>query len=213
MQKQEAVARIVHGVAKFQSEVYPSRREMFERLRHKQEPLALFVTCADARVVPNLFTQTDPGEIFIERNPGNMVPPYVEFVGGVTAGVEYAMLALKVPLIVVCGHTDCGVMKALLDPMKAEGMPGVQKWMSHGVPARDRALREHAYERSEEQLRRVTEYNVLEQIENLKSHPSVRKRLRYDEVEIRGWLYGIGDGSIREANLKTGEFELLSGKT
>jgi carbonic anhydrase len=213
MQKQEAVARIVHGVAKFQSEVYPSRREMFERLRHKQEPLALFVTCADARVVPNLFTQTDPGEIFIERNPGNMVPPYVEFVGGVTAGIEYAMLVLKVPLVVVCGHTDCGVMKALLDPVKAEGMPGVQKWMSHGVPARDRVLCEHAYERSEEQLRHVTEYNVLEQIENLKSHPSVRKRLRYDEVEIRGWLYDIGDGSIREANLKTGEFGLLNGKT
>jgi carbonic anhydrase len=123
------------------------------------------------------------------------------------------MLVLKVPLVVVCGHTDCGVMKALLDPVKAEGMPGVQKWMSHGVPARDRVLCEHAYERSEEQLRRVTEYNVLEQIENLKSHPSVRKRLRYDEIEIRGWLYDIGDGSIREANPKTGEFELLSGKT
>jgi carbonic anhydrase len=213
MQREEAVARIIHGVAKFQADVYPAQREMFERLRHKQEPLALFVTCADARVVPNLFTQTDPGEIFIERNPGNMVPPYVDFVGGVTAGVEYAMLALKVPLVVVCGHTDCGVMKALLDPAKAEDMPGVQKWMSHGFPARDRALRELPYARHEEQLRRVTEDNVLEQIENLKTHPSVRKRLRYGEVEVRGWVYDIGDGSIREANLETGEFALLHGKT
>jgi len=212
MQRNEAVARIVHGVTKFQSEVYPAQREMFERLRHKQEPLALFVTCADARVVPNLFTQTDPGEIFIERNPGNMVPTHVEFVGGVTAGVEYAMLALKVPLVVVCGHTDCGVMKALLDPAKAEDMPGVQKWMSHGFGARDRVLREHAYARHDEQLLRITEYNVLEQIENLKTHPSVRKRLRYGEVEIRGWVYDIGDGSIRQANLETGEFTLLGRK-
>jgi len=211
MQKQEAVARILHGVAKFQTDVYPAQREMFERLRHKQEPLALFVTCEDARVVPTLFTQTDPGEIFNEHNPGNMVPPHVEFVGGVTAGVEYAMLALKVPLVVVCGHTDCGVMKALLDPAKADGMPGVQKWMSHGFAARDRALREYPYARSDEQLQRVTEYNVLEQIENLKTHPSVRKRLRYGELEIRGWVYDIGDGSIREANLETGEFRLLGG--
>ena len=213
MQKQEAVARILHGVAKFQADVYPAQREMFERLRHKQEPLALFVTCADARVVPTLFTQSDPGEIFNEGNPGNMVPPHVEFVGGVTAGVEYAMLALKVPLVVVCGHTDCGVMKALLDPAKADGMPSVQKWMSHGFAARDRALREYPYARSDERLQHVTEYNVLEQIENLKTHPSVRKRLRYGEVEIRGWVYDIGDGSIREANLETGEFRLLGGKT
>ena len=212
MQRQEAVARIIQGVAKFQSEVYPSQREMFERLRHKQEPLALFVTCADARVVPNLFTQTDPGEIFIERNPGNMVPPYVEFVGGVTAGVEYAMLALKVPLVVVCGHTDCGVMKALLDPAAANEMPGVQKWMAHGFASHDRVLREHTYARHDEKLQRVTEYNVLEQIENLKTHPSVRKRLRYGEVEIRGWVYDIGDGSIRQANLETGEFTLLGRK-
>ena len=212
MQRQEAVARIIHGVAKFQADVYPSQREMFERLRHKQEPLAMFVSCEDSRVIPNIFTQTEPGEIFNERNPGNMVPPYVEFVGGVTAGVEYAMLALKVPLVVVCGHTDCGVMKALLNPATAEGMPGVQKWMSHGFVARDRALREHTYAPHEEQLTRVTECNVLEQIENLKTHPSVRKRLRYDEVEIRGWVYDIGDGSIREANLETGEFELLGEK-
>ena len=96
MLKQEALERIKEGVAKFQSEVFPAQRTMFERLRLRQEPLAMFVTCADARIVPNLFTQTEPGEIFIERNPGNMVPPYVEFVGGVTAGVEYAMVALKV---------------------------------------------------------------------------------------------------------------------
>src|SRR5215831_9619266 len=147
MQMQEAIARVLGVVDKLRRDVFPARRQMFESLRVRQDPLAMFVTCADARVVPNLFTQTDPGDIFIERNPGNMVPPYVEFVGGVTAGVEYAMLALKVPLVVVCGHTDCGVMKALLDPATADGMPGVQKWMSHGFQARDRALREYPYAR------------------------------------------------------------------
>ena len=211
MLKQEALARITQGVRKFQSEVFPSQREMFERLSGRQDPLALFVTCADARVVPNLFTQTDPGEIFIERNPGNMVPPYVEFVGGVTAGVEYAMLALKIPVIVVCGHTDCGVMKALLHPENADGMPGVQRWMSHGLTACERMLQKYKHAGEEGQLKHLTEYNVLEQIENLKTHPSVQTRLRSREIEIRGWVYDIGDGSIREANPESGEFQLLAG--
>jgi carbonic anhydrase len=209
MQKQAALDRITRGVGKFQAEVYPSQREMFDKLRRKQEPLALFVTCADARVVPNLFTQTEPGEIFIERNPGNMVPPYADFVGGVTAGVEYAMLALKVPVIVVCGHTDCGVMRALLHPETAEGMPGLQTWMNHAVGARKKVLDEFGSASEEERMRRLTEYNVLRQIENLKTHPSVCARLLKEEMEIRGWVYDIGDGSIREANPETGQFELL----
>lgn len=209
MQKQEALARITLGVAKFQTEIFPAQRELFERLRRGQEPLALFVTCADSRVNPNLVTQTDPGEIFIERNPGNMIPRYVEFVGGVTAGVEYAMLALKVPLIVVCGHTDCGVMKALLYPEQVAGMPGVQEWMSHAFESRRRMLTQFADAPEEEQLLRMTEYNVLGQIENLKTHPSVGLRLHRGEIEIRGWVYDIGSGSIREANPETRQFELL----
>ena len=212
MQKQDALARIAQGVTKFQTEIFPTQREMFERLKVGQDPLGMFATCADSRVNPNLVTQTDPGEIFIERNPGNMIPPHVEFVGGVTAGVEYAMLVLKVPVIVVCGHTDCGVMKALLDPGAVHGMPGVQQWMSHGNAARDRVLQELPFARREEQLQRLTEYNVLEQIENLKTHPSVNKRLRYGEIEIRGWVYDIGDGSIREANPASGSFEVMTAR-
>lgn len=209
MLKHEALARITQGVAKFQTEIFPAQREMFERLQHGQDPLALFITCADSRVNPNLVTQTEPGEIFIERNPGNMVPPYVEFVGGVTAGVEYAMLVLKVPVIVVCGHTDCGVMKALLYPEGVENMPGVRHWMSHGFSARNRMLKRFSDAPEADQLRHMTELNVLAQIEHLKSHPSVHARLQGGEIEIRGWVYDIGSGTIREANRTTREFEPL----
>src|ERR1039458_8799358 len=209
MQKQDALARIAQGVTKFQTEIFPAQREMFERLQRGQDPLGMFLTCADSRVNPNLVTQTDPGEIFIERNPGNMIPPHVEFVGGVTAGVEYAMLVLKVPVIVVCGHTDCGVMKALLRPEQVADMPGVQKWISRGWEARKHMLREFGDAPEEEQLRRMTEFNVLGQIENLKTHPSVSARLLRREIEIRGWVYDIGDGSIREADPESGRFELL----
>ena len=212
MKIETAWNRIATGVRKFQTEVFPTQRPMFERLRNKQEPLALFVTCADARIVPNLFTQTEPGDIFIERNPGNMVPEYGEFVGGVTSGVEYANLVLKVPVIVICGHTDCGVMKALLHPETTAGLPGVQQWMRHGNEARHAVLREHADCSDEEKTMRLAEANVLEQIAHLKTHPSVASRLAAGEVMIRGWVYDIGNGSIRQADPETGEFVEFTGE-
>ena len=203
--------RIATGVHKFQTEVFPEQRALFESLRSKQDPLALFITCADARVVPNLFTQTGPGEIFIERNPGNMVPPYGDFVGGVTSGVEYANLVLKVPVIVICGHTDCGVMKALLHPETTSGLPGMQQWMRHGNEARQVVLRDYAKSPEEEKVHRLAEANVLEQIANLKTHPSVATRVAAAEVMIRGWVYDIGSGSIRQADPDSGEFTEFSG--
>src|SRR3974390_2496329 len=129
MKSQEALTKILTGVSRFPREVYPAQRAMFERLKRRQEPLALFITCADSRIDPNLITQSEPGALFIECNPGNMVPHYGEFVGGVSAGVEYAMLVLKVPLIIICGHTDCGVMKGLLHSEQTQGLAAVQEWM------------------------------------------------------------------------------------
>ena len=206
MNSQEALSKIVEGVKKFQAEVYPVQREMFERLKSRQQPIAMFVTCADSRVVPNLFTQTGPGDIFIERNPGNLVPLYGEFVGGVSAGIEYGMLVLKVPLVIVCGHTDCGVMKGLLHSEQTHGLPGVQEWMRHASEARHRVMRDHSDATDEEKLRLITEYNVLAQIENLKSHPSVHSRVISGEVDIRGWVYDIGDGSIWAADAESTRF-------
>ena len=212
MTRSEALQRITQGVSRFQKEIYPERRKLFDRLRSGQEPLALFITCADSRVVPNFLTQTDPGEMFVERNPGNLVPPYSSFVGGVTASIEYAMIALRVPLIIICGHSDCGVMKAVAEPERASGMPGVQEWMRHALPARERLLRESSGRVDQSALARLTEYNVLTQMENLKTHPSVASRLAKDEVEIHGWIYSIADGHVSAIDPLTGCFEdLLTG--
>jgi carbonic anhydrase len=208
---QEALARILNGVSTFQSEVYPAQRSRFESLKHGQRPIAFFISCADSRVVPSLITQTGPGDVFIEQNPGNLVPQYGELVGGVSAGVEYAMLVLKVPLVIICGHTDCGVMKALLHPEKAQGMPGLQEWMRHAAAVQHRVLRDHSDATEDEKLRLLAEYNVLSQIEHLKSHPSVHSRILKGEVEIRGWVYDIGDGSIRAADPESGRFAPIGG--
>ena len=141
-----------------------------------------------------------------------MVPPYGEFVGGVTSGVEYAMLVLKVPLIIMCGHTDCGVMKALLHPETTSGMPGVQEWMRHGNEAKQVVLRDYHDRTEDEKVIRLAEANVLQQIANLKTHPSVASRLAAGEVMIRGWVYDIGSGTIRQADPQTGEFAEFYGE-
>ncbi|MGB8887896.1 MAG: carbonic anhydrase [Candidatus Korobacteraceae bacterium] len=209
MNSQEALTRIVKGVAKFQAEVYPARRDLFKELRHHQEPIAMFFTCADSRIDPAMLLQTCPGEVFTERTPGNIVPKYSEHVGGVTASMEFAMLVLRVPLIIVCGHTDCGVVKALAEPERTNGMPALQSWMRHSFESRDRLLREHHDVSGEEKLQLLTEYNVLTQLENLKSHPTVATRLLNGELELRGWIYDIGDGSVREADPESGRFAML----
>src|SRR3982751_6268271 len=117
-----SMERLLKGVSTFQREVFPQHRELFERLAAKQNPMALFITCADSRVVPDLITQSDPGDLFICRNAGNMVPPYGEMNGGVSATIEYAVVALNIRHIIVCGHSDCGAMKGVLHPEAVEQM-------------------------------------------------------------------------------------------
>jgi len=206
MKSQEALRRIVNGVARFQKEVFPAQKALFDHLKHQQHPIATFFTCADSRIIPNMLRQTGPGEIFTERTPGNIVPKYSDHVGGVTASMEYAVLVLRVPLIIICGHSDCGVMKALLEPEQAAGMPALQSWMRHALGARERLLRDHREASKEEQLRLLTEFNVLMQLENLRTHPAVEAGLAKGELEIQGWVYDIGRGAISVADEQTGKF-------
>jgi carbonic anhydrase len=211
LKSQEALATIARGVAKFQTEIYPAQRQFFEELKYRQEPIAMFFTCADSRIDPAMLLQTRPGEIFTERTPGNIVPRYSDHVGGVTASVEFAILALQVPLIIVCGHTDCGVVKALAEPERANGMPALHSWMRHSFDSRERLLRKHPEASGEEKIRLLTEYNVLVQLENLKTHPAVASRLLSGELEVQGWLYDIASGAVSVADAESGRFERLGG--
>jgi carbonic anhydrase len=207
----QALDKLASGVHKFQTEAFPERRWQFEALGHQQHPIAMFFTCADSRIVPNLILQTEPGEVFTERTPGNIVPKYSEHVGGVTASMEFAIVALQVPLLIVCGHTDCGIVKALLEPEKAAGMPAVQTWMRHALPARERLICDHGSASREEKLRLLTEYNVLAQVENLKTHPAVESRLAAGKLEVQGWIYDIANGTVFAADPQSGLFKPLAG--
>ncbi len=170
--------KLVNGFLKFRSEVFGNKKVLFTRLSQSQAPRALFITCSDSRVDPTLLTQTDPGELFILRNAGNIVPPYGSMQGGTTATIEYAMAVLKVPHIIVCGHTDCGVMKALLNPEDVKNLPAVKEWLSQAETTR-RLMRElHADITGNDRLIKTTQENVRAQLEHLRTHPSVALQLR-----------------------------------
>ena len=193
------------GVRRFRSEVYPQRAEVFAAaVNRPQRPHTLFITCADSRIDPNEITQSGTGEVFVTRNIGNMVPAYGEMLGGVSAVIEFAVSALGVRHIVVCGHSDCGAMKALLDPDSTATMPTVTSWLKNAHAAL--TLAQTLHERTEETgtgpamgrdlPHLLTEQNVLLQLQHLKTHPSVAGALARKELTVSGWIYDIGSGQV-----------------
>ena len=203
--------KLVKGFLKFRKEVFEEKRSLFTRLSGTQSPRALFITCSDSRVDPTLLTQTDPGELFILRNAGNIVPPYGSMQGGSTATIEYAMAVLKVPHIIVCGHTDCAVMKALLNPDEVKDLPAVRAWVGQAETTR-RIMHEHHVDcADDEQLILTTKENVRAQLDHLRTHPSVALQLRKGKVDLHGWVYSISTGEIWVYDFDTEQFVPLTG--
>ena len=190
-----SVDRILKGLSRFQKRVYPRHRDLFQKLALGQRPEALFITCADSRIDPCMLTQTKPGELFICRIVGNIVPPYPDAIGGVSATIEYAVGVLGVPDVIVCGHTDCGVMKGVVNPEPLEPLTSVTAWLNYAQPAR-RAVSRNAQQSEVEYLLAVTERNVMEQLGNLRTHPSVAARLEQGDLQLHGWVYDLGEGVV-----------------
>jgi carbonic anhydrase len=188
--------RFAAGVVHFEKAVYPAKRDLFERLAGGQSPDALFVACSDSRVETAMVTQTEPGELFICRNAGNIIPPYSEQTGGMTASIEYAMEVLQVPHAVICGHTQCGAMAGAMQLESVAHLPHVSRWLGYAkaaVAAAD-ALGEGLGE--EERMLLLTEQNVLLQMQHLRTHPAVAARLARRELVIHGWIYDIASGHV-----------------
>lgn len=201
--------KIVKGLFQFQNSVFPEHEEDFKRLAAKQAPEALLVTCADSRIVPTLLTQTKPGELFICRNAGNIVPSHGDVNGGVSATIEYAVMALNVKDIIVCGHSDCGAMKGVLYPELVEQMPNVKAWLRHADVVRQVMRENYSHLQGPELLRAAIEENVVAQIGNLHTHPSVAARLRRGDLRIHGWVYEIETGNVSAWDAETRSFRPL----
>lgn len=204
---EQARQKLLRGVENFRAEVFPERKEVYERsVREGQSPHTLFITCADSRIEPAALTQTEPGEIFVSRNIGNLVPAYGEMMGGISAVIEYAVAALNVKQVVICGHTDCGAMKGLLNPEQVAKMPTVRSWLRNAEAALSvtRALQpDGAYDKL---LSTLIQQNVVLQMNHLRSHPSIAGRLASGTIGISGWVYDIAQGKVNIYNESAGRF-------
>ncbi len=200
------------GVRQFRTEVYPEHEAAYLKAASEpQRPHALFITCADSRIDPELITQSRPGELFVTRNIGNLVPAYGEMLGGVSAVIEYAVMALKVRHVVVCGHTDCGAMKGLLNPDGLENMPTVKSWLRNAQAALSVAdSLANQDEKPTDLMRRLTEENVLLQLQHLRTHPSIAGAMAREELSISGWVYDIGLGEVRISENGGRLFEMVT---
>jgi len=195
------------GVIRFQNEVYPEKKELFEALSKGQSPEALFITCSDSRIETAMITQTEPGELFICRNAGNIVPPRTTYTGGMTASIEFAVAALNVPHIVICGHTECGAMKGAMDIDGLDALPHVKEWLAFSkaaVSVVDELLPEGD---DQERMDLLLEQNVVLQLQHLKTHPSVAARLAKGDLKLHGWVYDIKTGAVKAYDDASNSFE------
>ena len=205
---EQALHSIVDGFKRFRHEVFPQQEELFKKLATAQNPRAMFITCADSRVVPELITQSSPGDLFVTRNVGNVVPPYGQMNGGVSTAIEFAVMALGVQHIIVCGHSDCGAMKAVLNPAQLERMPTVKGWLRHAEVAKI-VVEQNCGCADHNTLGILTEENVVAQLDHLRTHPSVAARLASGQLFIHGWIYNIGTSEIRAYDAEKGEFRMI----
>lgn len=192
---------LVRGVLTFQQDVYPDKKDLFGTLAGGQNPRILFITCSDSRIDPNMVTGSHPGDLFICRNAGNIIPPHSNETGGMTASIEYAVAVLGVRHIIVCGHTDCGAVKGALNVDALKGLPHVKEWLGHCRSAMEIVRERHDIETGscldECYLDEAIEENVLQQVQHLRTHPIVAAKLATHKVQVHGWVYDIKSGGIR----------------
>lgn len=197
---------IIQGVRRFRADVVANQRDFYGRLARGQHPEALFISCSDSRLVPNVITQTDAGDLFVLRNAGNIVPPYGAAAGGEAATIEFALEALDVKHIIVCGHTRCGAMQALLDDRAAASMPLVRTWLAHAEATR-RILRDNYADYEGEALQNIAaQEHVLVQLDNLQTHPCVASRLVRGELTLHGWVFKLETGDVYAYSDECGRF-------
>lgn len=202
--------RLIHGVHEFQSQIFDTRRSLFERLAAGQHPEALFITCSDSRIDPNLLTQTAPGDLFVVRNAGNIVPPASAATGGEAATIEYAVKVLQVRDVVICGHSRCGAVAGLLSPDDLAELPLVAAWLDHAKAVAGTVEKKYAASSPEEKWARAVEENVLVQLDNLRSYPAVSAAVQAGKLNLHGWVYHFESGAVSAFDPVAAQFAPLA---
>jgi len=193
------------------AEVFPRRRDQFHLLAESQAPEWLFITCSDSRIVPDMILGTGPGDLFITRNAGNVVPVTGNDVDGCTATIEYAVDVLKVKHAILCGHSDCGAMKAALDRRGLEKLPKASRWLQHVEAAFSHRQPLNPEDGPHAELCSLIRGNVVAQLLNLRAQPAVARAVSEGRLSVHGWYYDILTGRIEQFDEDARRFVPLVG--
>jgi len=188
--------QLIEGHKRFLAEVFPEKKSRFRLLSERQAPEVLFITCSDSRVVPDLILGTEPGDLFITRNAGNVVPVISSDVDGVTATIEYAVEVLKIKHAILCGHSDCGALKAAVDRSALENLPKARRWLEHVQEAFHYRQPLNPADGAGAELASLIRGNVVAQLANLKAQPAVASAVKAGRLKVHGWYYDILSGRI-----------------
>jgi carbonic anhydrase len=202
--------KLIQGIHRFQEENFRPLQGLFEQLSKGQNPETLFITCSDSRIDPNMLTRSQPGDLFILRNAGNIVPPHGAANGGEAATIEFAVAALGVKDIIICGHSHCGAMQGLLQPANVAALPAVSAWLSHAETTRRIVRDNYGHLDGDRLVTATVEENVLVQLENLRTLPAVASRLVKGDLHLHGWVYKIETGEVFAYDSTNGQFVTLA---
>jgi carbonic anhydrase len=204
------VEKLIQGIHRFQADVFARNLDFYRKLADGQAPQALFITCSDSRVVPDLICQTDPGELFVIRNAGNIIPPHTPgSPSGEAATIEYAIKGLGIRDIVVCGHTRCGAMQAVAHPDSTANMPRVRQWLEHAQAGMEIVCTCYQHLVPEARQKVLIQENVLVQLEHLRTHPVVAAALASGELKLHAWVYKMETGEVFAYDSAVGQFTPL----
>ena len=201
--------KLIQGIHQFQSENFRPLQGLFEQLARGQNPETLFITCSDSRIDPSLLTRATPGDLFILRNAGNIVPPHGAG-GGEAATIEFAVSALGVKDIIICGHSHCGAMGGVLDPSAVAELPAVAAWLAHAETTKRIVRDNYKHLEGEKLLTATIEENVLVQLEHLRTLPAVASRLVKGDLSLHGWVYKIETGEVFAYDVASAQFVKLA---
>jgi carbonic anhydrase len=206
--------KLIEGIAEFRKNLTEESRQLFAKLALGQKPDTLFIACCDSRVVPNLFASTNPGDLFVLRNIGNLIPPACcpFHDNSASATLEFSMFSLNVSDIIVCGHSECGAMQALAQGIDTLSCPHLESWLIYGQESLNRVRNGFVLDSSLTEDNQISQVNVLQQMEHIKSYPFIQERLKNKQVRVHGWWFDIAHADVYCYEQDQNQFVLIDDK-
>lgn len=206
--------KLIQGIVDFRKNLTEENRSLFAQLALGQKPDALFIACSDSRVVPNLFASTNPGDLFVLRNIGNLVPPNSNSLQDTSAlaAIEFSVFSLNVSNIIICGHSECGAMQTLADGTDHLCCPHLKSWLEYGKESVNKVKNGFVINSNLSEHNQISQVNVLQQMEHIMSYPFIRERLEKKQIKVHGWWFDIAHADVYCYEQELNQFVLIDEK-